>query len=70
MVVSIGGFKRSCCFVLEIQYEFYKNTVYIEIEKKSILVLQDRANQFFLNTFYISNEICWIMLFFLRLMGD
>lgn len=52
MVVRIGGFKHSCCFVLEIQYEFSGNPVYIEIGKKSLLVPQDRGKQFFFLTLY------------------
>lgn len=58
MAVSIGGFKQTGCFVLWMQCEFSKDPVYIEVQKKSILVLQDRVKQFFLNTFYISDGIC------------
>lgn len=50
--------------------EFSDDPVHIEVQKKNILVLQDGVKQFFLNTFYISDGICWIILLFLRYLGD
>lgn len=57
ILVSAGAFKHSCWFVLQIPWEFCDTPVRMEVQKAGL-----GANQFSINTSYISDGSAWIML--------